>query len=504
MLKGDWAHDADSAIRLCVDWAKTVSGSASCELYLFGSAIYEDGAQFDAQLSDLDIVVVFQEELDASERAKRLLELRAQKFILESRMLPTLNRTNCTDPGVSVVPVSALEVELNIHKSGARQFFDRNIFLDLSSETTSIGLLNAGSSNIAYEARQALEYVQKIRNQFLAVSANATGGISDFDGADPLPKSLCRVAAQLISDAEPGAWYDTRFGLEFLWDELSARRTESAEISTLYRKVSIRRGGRGRRAGLDEIDQLLLAELLYDRAASFRVDPMVVWEIRFSGTSPSGVERDRILRSLRDLVPDGQVIAVKEGSIIVRLRSSKRAYMLVRRLDGLGVLTSIFDVKDVNVSEIGELGYTSGFDAREPVDLIAKAVQEWRPHFDSDRVTELDFEGALFGWLSEHDLLKESRIQREARVSGDLRTMRVDLLVQLTDDRHERAVAVELVRLKNRHRFFDVFERVRSISLPTVLVVVAPSEILDGLESDLRRVEALEGSVRVVTIRSEA
>ena len=136
----DWAPEAGAAIDLCKQWARQVSSAIPCKLYLFGSAIYEEGDQFDAKLSDLDIVVVFGEDLDVSGRVERLKKLRKFKLDLELRLLTTLHRANCVDPGVSVVPISKFELEANVHKSGVRRFFDRNIFLDLASEEQSVGL----------------------------------------------------------------------------------------------------------------------------------------------------------------------------------------------------------------------------------------------------------------------------------------------------------------------------------------------------------------------------
>ncbi|TJX38534.1 MAG: nucleotidyltransferase domain-containing protein, partial [Mesorhizobium sp.] len=197
----EWTPEAAAAIGLCEAWAEEVTAAIPCTIYLFGSAIYNGGDQFDIQSSDLDLVVVFDEDLDATERAERLHLFSLYKAKLELRMVPSLRRTNCKDPGVSIVPITALELTGNIHKSGAPRFFDKNIFLDLATGKQSLGLPGAGLGMLPYNSRQALEYVQKVRNQFLAVSANLTGGISPFDEVDPLPKPLARAAAQLDPNA---------------------------------------------------------------------------------------------------------------------------------------------------------------------------------------------------------------------------------------------------------------------------------------------------------------
>src|ERR1700741_663935 len=133
-----------------------------CDAYLFGSAIYEGGDQFDAQLSDLDIVIHFHEELDATQRAQRIAKLHGLKLLLELQMVPRLHRTNCEEPGVSVLPITTFELRANIHKGKNRRFFDRNVFLNLHTDNESVGLPDAGILSVTDESRQALEYAQGI------------------------------------------------------------------------------------------------------------------------------------------------------------------------------------------------------------------------------------------------------------------------------------------------------------------------------------------------------
>ena len=55
---GDWTAEAQAAIDLCTSWAHSVPQSVCADLFLFGSAIYKAGEQFDPLSSDLDIIVV--------------------------------------------------------------------------------------------------------------------------------------------------------------------------------------------------------------------------------------------------------------------------------------------------------------------------------------------------------------------------------------------------------------------------------------------------------------
>lgn len=498
---GDWTPEAAEAIALCAEWARDVRVDIPCDIYLFGSAIYQDGDQFDAQLSDLDIVVKFHSELEATERAKRIEALRMHKIMLELRMVPCLHRTNCSDPGVSILPITSLELLTNVHKGRSRHFFTRNIFFNLLTEVETISIPTAGTCSLSDEARQALEFAQGVRNHFLAVSANRTGGLAPFDGPDPLPKALARTAAQLVPEVEAGSWYDTRYGLEYLWDELSRRRSETPELRQLHRKVSIRRGGRGHRQPLSDSDQLLLAEVLYDRATASPVTPMVTWEIRFVGTSPSPNERERIVEELRSLVPDAEILGVFDGSIIVRLRSSKRTFATVRRLQELLVLPNFFNVAQVDLLDLQNGGRDVGFSAHGPIDRITQRILEWRPQsHDSAIETEADLTRWLADWLSNDDQLSTATLVREALIGDFERPLRADILLQFAQPGGEQRVVIELARIRGRRDFFSQLGRAQRLGVPTILVLVGEPDKLSSLEPDIRALSALDANIRVVPV----
>ncbi|MCF3520224.1 MULTISPECIES: hypothetical protein [Stenotrophomonas] len=264
-----WIADAGKAVELCESWTKEVKKKINCEIYLFGSAIYKYGAQFDPVTSDLDLICVIPDEKnDAVSRYTLISTLQDEKAELELNMIPALCRDSCDSPGVSLVPVTTLELEHDIHKSGVRNFFARNTFLNLSSLTTSIGINLPQQFAMSDDLRQAIEYAQKTRNSFLSIAANGTGGIAPYRGKDPLPKSILRAAAQVSPDAEFGEWYDTRLGLENLHQILVNRRSDHPCIRSLFdEKISIIRGGRSQvRPELSPSDQLLLAEILFDSA----------------------------------------------------------------------------------------------------------------------------------------------------------------------------------------------------------------------------------------------
>jgi hypothetical protein len=266
---------AKAAVALCETWAAKVASELPCQLLIFGSAIYKDGEQFDDQSSDIDIVAIFPEPTDAIARVGFLEQLRARKAGPELELIPILSRLSCTEPALSIVPVTHFELRANIHKNASRSFFTKNIFYDLINKKMMDGIPNAGTLTVSDENRYAIEYVQRIRNAFLAISANGTGGIKAYEGPDPLPKELMRTTAQAWAAAPHGEWYDTLHGLDSIFVNLKSRQAEHSDIQTLYKRVSVRRGGRGKKLDLSPTDQLLLAELLFDQASSGATESVV-------------------------------------------------------------------------------------------------------------------------------------------------------------------------------------------------------------------------------------
>ncbi|WP_206758130.1 hypothetical protein, partial [Rhizobium ruizarguesonis] len=60
---GEWTPEAEIAVQVCTRWAKSVRRKLNMDLFLFGSAIYDKGDQFDSQRSDLDLVAVFEPDV---------------------------------------------------------------------------------------------------------------------------------------------------------------------------------------------------------------------------------------------------------------------------------------------------------------------------------------------------------------------------------------------------------------------------------------------------------
>jgi hypothetical protein len=104
------------------------------ECYLFGSAIYQSGAQFDYHKydSDLDVIVKLRSDsLDAFSRREVWKSLRNHKFKLEQALLPIMKVEKLSKPLVSAIPVTPFELGSDIHKTTHSGFYSTNSFMNL-------------------------------------------------------------------------------------------------------------------------------------------------------------------------------------------------------------------------------------------------------------------------------------------------------------------------------------------------------------------------------------
>lgn len=467
---GNWTSEAQIAIDLCTDWANSVIEEVPVDLYLFGSAIYKGGEQFDPLTSDIDLVALLPEGVALEKRVAIVEALAQRKQDLELRMIPMLGRSDASEPGVSLVPLTTLEVTTNIHKSAVRSFFTRNFFLNLKTGDEALGLPGAGKCSLPDENRGALELVQKVRNRYLSRAANLSGGIPDFNGSDPMPKELLRAAALLDSGAGSGEWYDTRNGLELLAESLRARRTEDA-LKDLYDKVSKRRGGRGRHDSLRDRDQLLVAELLFDLASNVIVEPLVVWEIRISGKKYDTANVEELKSVISKLAPDALFIEAHAGSIVLRYSSPESRLTALRFLNEKRLLTSLLEATDVELRDVDTSPRFVARDGQEPKDLqqtLLGLIGHWNPVGGNE--SELEHQLQLFLMSQIPEIGSNILVHRQVVFKHRSGSVRLDLLISRAEEEGQ-FVAIEIVNLRARSQFFRVLERSLDAHLPVIIVI---------------------------------
>ena len=253
-------------------WAREVANSIGTDgIYLFGSLVYRDGTQF-VQGSDVDLAVLFPAvAIGAVARKTWLEQMLKNKISLERQLAKTLNQADRSEPMCSVVVLTKLEVGADIHKDGAEGFFANNRFMNLLDGSVADKFPGAGEQPVGDRLiRQCIRFAQKKRNAFLAVAADGAVGIEPFSGPDPIPKDVMRHAAMAARlrnlNSAVGAEYDTQAGLDFLTHYLYDVQGREPAYADLHHLVSVRRGARGEVEPLKPIDNLLMAEIVWDLA----------------------------------------------------------------------------------------------------------------------------------------------------------------------------------------------------------------------------------------------
>ena len=495
--------DAAKAVELCRKWTNNVITQSQllqkCKFYLFGSTIYESGEQFNALLSDLDIVCLLDADISAIGRLTLLKELKERKHELELQMIPYLQRESCIEPGVSIVVVTPFEVSSNIHKSGARSFFDANVFLDLQTEKMQISLPFAGERDVHDAQRQALEFCQKTRNEFLSLAANGKGGIKEFNGQTPLPKAMMRSAAQIAPMAQDGQWYDTRLGLEYLRGVLRRRSDEGTEFQALDKKVSVRCGGNGTRKPLTAEDQLLLAELMFDEAHKNGSVASVNWFMRVVGLDYSESAAKQLFELVRTIAPQVKYRGAEPGSIIIKFLSPVATYELFHKLFTLNVLGEVLGQQVAEVSLVPKDG---GYPAADRhLTQLVESLQRWTPPPSADGLTA---EESLYSHLSQqfNEIrgLADGNIERDVELAVQEVPYSLDfLLVWPKSGGGDTRIGVDVKVLRRRSAFYHKVSQAMQVSGPLVLVLIASQQILDSLSEDVSRLQNLKPNIHVLT-----
>jgi len=254
----------ESALRRCEEWARQLRKELGCQQsYAFGSTVLRDGSQFDPQSSDIDLAVVIPDRTGlAPGRSEWVKQLKKPKHDLEISLIPILGRAKADRPIVSVVVVTTFELQHNIHKDGARTFWNSSTFRNLLEASSSLVPLLAGHAlRLSETKRQVSQWAQKTRHTFLHVSAAGSEVLTEWDDPhDPLPKAMMRMAALA------GGGTDVQIGLDNISAYLQSRAARHEAYRDAHNWLSIRRAARGKPAPLSPYLHLLLAEAILDLA----------------------------------------------------------------------------------------------------------------------------------------------------------------------------------------------------------------------------------------------
>lgn len=402
----DWYPEAQKAIELCEGWSRKVKADATlsaCELFLFGSAIYERGEQFDLLQSDLDVVCLLPAKKSIPDRVALLQGLHQMKLDLEIAMI-----------------------------------------------------------------------------------------------RDPLPKSLVRSAAQISPALKDGEWYDTRKGLDHLFRVLGDRQGEHDQLEQLYRKVSIRRGGRGQKEALTPIDQLLLAEILFDEALKGEIEEVVRWELRLQDDVHSVESLRTAVAAIERLAPRSYLEGYRYGSIILQLRSPKSTFELVAKLHGLNVLSDVLGVRVLDLRIVSEVVHEP--DAEGRVGRLLRYLEDWNASGSGDwHGIEERLANHINGVLLTDPELADAEVSRDVSLSGP-GERELDFLLRWTEPsgKTSEAIGIEVTTSRSLGSFFEKATRFLDVGRPLILVFVLPEFLRGKVTNEAARLETLNPNIHVV------
>lgn len=262
----------DRAIEALTSWSQTVADQGLIGgAWLFGSAVNDDGLRFDADTSDLDVIVeVPWDSLGVSGRVAALHHLRNAKIDLEQTLLKILQRGSADDQIVSLVPVTSWERAHAVHKDGNSAILTDTPAIDLLSGGRLAGLADASHTVLAPPHRGLAQLVQKTRAGFLAIGANGRVRFAIAAHADPVPKELIRSFA--MATADPGMpaaeTTDLARGLRELTLAVAAGASDDRAMHAYGVWLGVRQGARGKVAPVISVqDYLATIEMIFDRVA---------------------------------------------------------------------------------------------------------------------------------------------------------------------------------------------------------------------------------------------
>lgn len=489
--------EAQVAIEITQEWAKAVESQTQCDVYLFGSSIYKGGEQFDPQKSDLDIACVFPNEADALSRVNLMSKLRDLKLDLELKIVPALRRVSCTEPGVSIVALTNNELRANVHKSGVRNFWVRNYFYDFSAKRARL-LEKAGTQYIFDEARHAMEYVQKIRNEYLSIAANNTGGLAQYSGTDPMPKALLRMAAQLNLEAQDGEWYDTMLGLGLLQSRLHEFRSQGGLFRELADCVSVRCGARGHERPLTADEQLLLGEVLFDEALKLEVEEAVTFHIKLESPTYSRENVGDFFRKLARFAPGIRLTGHRPGEgIILQVSAPQSTRELLEELQKQGALHIMLGVESASVIEHLEPAQ----EKQSRKDILSSFIKELKDDIPYGvPFTENQFIRYLKEKVSSDTRLKGCQFFQNLPVDN-IPSFKLDLLISWcnADNTYER-IGVEVMSARSSAALFDTLGKFSVLGQPVILVVLGGEQLVEEVGIDLKRYSEINSNIEVIGV----
>ncbi len=269
-------NEARNKVHSCVreTFSQVVEEGQIDAIYAFGSLFDDNGEQFDiARGSDVDLILrITPRTADAEQRVNICTRVAAAVPDLEVNLM-RIFKTDGTRPIASIIPTTHFEIEEGIHKGSDQVIFRSPVFYEILSHARSpVALCEHHDAHFFHtnnELIQIIQAAQSLRNQYVKARANGEPQLLPWRGPDPLPKDLMRHGALLsfaVGESKQSQRTDINVGLNFIASLVYAERNRSQEFTSLNNWLTAASGGRGDASALSREHQLLLREMLFDKA----------------------------------------------------------------------------------------------------------------------------------------------------------------------------------------------------------------------------------------------
>jgi hypothetical protein len=342
-----------------------------------------------------------------------------------------------------------------------------------------------------------MEYVQKLRNEYLSIAANNTGGLAQYSGMDPMPKALLRMAAQLNPEAQDGEWYDTMLGLELLQYRLRQLRPQDILFRKLADCVSVRCGARGHERPLTAEDQLLLGEVLFDEALKLGVEEAVTFHIKLESPTYSRENVGDFFRKLARFAPGIRLTGHRPGSIILQVSAPQSTRELLEELQKQGALHIMLGVESASVIEHLEPAH----EKQSRKAILSSLIKELKDDIPDDvPFTENQFIRHLKKKVSSDTRLKGCQFFQDLSVDS-IPSFKLDLLISWCngDNTYER-IGVEVMPARSSAALFDTLGKFSVLGQPVILVVLGGEQLVEDVGIDLKRYSEINSNIEVIGV----
>jgi hypothetical protein len=222
-----------------------------------------------------------------------------------------------------------------------------------------------------------------------------------------------------------------------------------------------------------------------------------------AGNASSQDDVQRVLDAIRRLVPDVRLRSVREGSIILTLQSSLRAFELFEKLFHAEVLEAAVGLDVVEIRRIENGTHESPLDQGSRLQKIVNFLESWqlsnRPsgawteaqfleHLRSDLIELFNSDKALSGGTFSNPFYDTAS-----------RRSRLDMMLAWpSGDANGERIGIEISMVRSYSNLLRAVALMMEIQAPVILVLIAPKGLSVASHEAILQMRKVNPNVHVV------